>query len=289
MKATINNEIRFDKWKCGELLPSDVHLTVGYDMGWNKRSSGHKYDSSSGHGFLVGGRNKKIIGFKVLSKHCNECNALERKNLPNTPHECSKNHVGTSKSMETEAIFRLVTEAYFDRCFCVGVIISDDDSTMKANLKHSWQEKVEAGLMSRADWPRTAKGSKKKDNGRLPLDIPEPSFLADFNHRVKSLGKLIYSLAAASKSTSEVDKAFAARLKAYWGAMLKQIRHLSWEENQQEIINKMLAPLEHLFDNHQYCGDWCYAKKAKEENLLYIADESRPFYNIKTQKKCTIR
>jgi len=82
-----------------------------------------------------------------------------------------------------------------------------------------------------------------------------------------------------------VDKAFAARLKAYWGAMLKQIRHLNWEENEKEIKNKMLAPLEHLFDNHQYCGSWCYAKKAQTDDVLYIADENRPFYNIKKQNK----
>ena len=33
-------------------IASEVQLVVMYDMGWNKRSSGHKYDSISGHGFL---------------------------------------------------------------------------------------------------------------------------------------------------------------------------------------------------------------------------------------------
>jgi len=162
VKLTLNNNVRFQMWKRGELTSKDVKLTVGYDMGWNKRSSGHKYDSTSGHGFLVGGLTKKIVGFKVMSKHCNECNAWTNNDLPVPPHDCTKNHVGTSKSMETEAIFRLVTEAYFNRCFCISVIISDDDSTMKANLRHSWRELIDNGLLDPGNWPRTAGGAKKK-------------------------------------------------------------------------------------------------------------------------------
>ena len=42
------------------LTPEEVPLTVSYDMGWNKRSSGNKYDSISGHGFIMGGNTKKI-------------------------------------------------------------------------------------------------------------------------------------------------------------------------------------------------------------------------------------
>ena len=31
-----------------------IGLTASFDMGWNKRSSGHRYDSLSGHGFVIG-------------------------------------------------------------------------------------------------------------------------------------------------------------------------------------------------------------------------------------------
>ena len=37
-------------------------LTVTYEMGWQKRSSGRRYDSSSGHAFIIGARSKGIIG-----------------------------------------------------------------------------------------------------------------------------------------------------------------------------------------------------------------------------------
>ena len=38
-----------------------VKLTVTYDMGWQKRSSGRRYDSSSGNSFIIVGRSKGII------------------------------------------------------------------------------------------------------------------------------------------------------------------------------------------------------------------------------------
>ena len=37
-----------------------VILTISFDMGWQKRSSGHKFDSLSGHKFVIGARSKKI-------------------------------------------------------------------------------------------------------------------------------------------------------------------------------------------------------------------------------------
>ena len=38
--------------KQGEKIDSD-HLTVTFDMGWSKRSNGTRYDSKSGHAFIM--------------------------------------------------------------------------------------------------------------------------------------------------------------------------------------------------------------------------------------------
>ena len=38
-----------------------VKLSVSYDMGWQKRSSWRRYDSSSGHAFIIGASSKGII------------------------------------------------------------------------------------------------------------------------------------------------------------------------------------------------------------------------------------
>ena len=52
-----------------------VKLTVTYDMGWQKRSSVRRYDSSSGHAFIIGGRSKGIIGMVLYSKACQKCDS----------------------------------------------------------------------------------------------------------------------------------------------------------------------------------------------------------------------
>ena len=52
-----------------------VKLTVTYDMGWQKISSGRIYDSSSGHAFIIGARSKGIIGMVLYSKACRKCDS----------------------------------------------------------------------------------------------------------------------------------------------------------------------------------------------------------------------
>ena len=56
-----------------------VKLTVTYDMGWQKRSSGRRYGSSSGHVFIIGGRSKGIIGMTLYSKALQKCESAENR------------------------------------------------------------------------------------------------------------------------------------------------------------------------------------------------------------------
>jgi len=76
--ATIGAD-KFDDWKNKKLKANDVKLTISYDMGWNKRSSGNKYDSISGHGFVLGKNTKKILQHRVLSKVCSKCSIAAKK------------------------------------------------------------------------------------------------------------------------------------------------------------------------------------------------------------------
>ena len=48
-------------------------LTVSYDMGWQRRSSGNNYTSLSGHAFLIGGHTRRVIACVVFSKKCSIC------------------------------------------------------------------------------------------------------------------------------------------------------------------------------------------------------------------------
>lgn len=63
-------------------------LTVAYDMGWQKRSSGRKYDSLSGVGAVVGNKTKKILAFGVKQKDCRKCTYFMIKKLPIPDHRC---------------------------------------------------------------------------------------------------------------------------------------------------------------------------------------------------------
>ena len=69
----------YNNWKSKKIGARDkVGLTVSYDMGWNKRSSGHRYDSISGHAFIIGAYTRRIIGSVVFSKSCAVCNQRKK-------------------------------------------------------------------------------------------------------------------------------------------------------------------------------------------------------------------
>ena len=66
---------------------------------------------------------------------------------------------------------------------------------------------------------------------------------------------------------------------------MKQVRHMTWEKEEEEIKRKMLAPVEHLFGNHEYCGNWCYVLKALREKKRYLPDNNLPIYCKKANSK----
>ena len=156
-----------------------------YGIGWQKRSFGGRYDSSCGHAFIIGERSKGIIGMVLYSKAFRKCDAVEKRREEAEEHECPKNFEGSSKSMEASAILKMVEDAFYNRFFIIDVIVSDDDSTMRAVLKHPY---------------KGAQGQVlKSSKGKLHEDIPEPSFLADPSHRVKVVAKHIFSIVGESR------------------------------------------------------------------------------------------
>ena len=56
-------------------------LTVSYDMGWQRRSTGRKYNTLSGFGALVGNNGNKVLSFGVMQKDCRMCTLYTRKGL----------------------------------------------------------------------------------------------------------------------------------------------------------------------------------------------------------------
>ena len=68
-----------------------VIITVIYDMCWQKRSSGRRYESSSGHTLIICGGSKGIIGMVLYSKALPKCDDAEKRVLEAEEHEFPKN------------------------------------------------------------------------------------------------------------------------------------------------------------------------------------------------------
>ena len=145
--------------------------------------------------------------------------------------------------MEASAALELLLQLY-----ALGVeiefIVSDDDSTMRAHLKHI--------------------GAHQK--GKLPLHIPEPFFLCDPSHRIKVMVKDIFGLALASNSKSECQKIDALRLKKYLGCWIGKSKLLPFAEFKR--LSK--APVEHLFATHEWCSaEWCFSDELDQATEKY--------------------
>ena len=113
--------------------------------------------------------------------------------------------------MEASAILKMVEDAFYNRFFIIDFIVSDNDSTMRALLKHP---------------SKGARGQVLKSlKGKLHTEIPEPSFLADPSHWVKVVSKHIFSIVSGSRYLRcGCTKADALWLKKDWGYTIKNNR-----------------------------------------------------------------
>lgn len=247
---TQGEEDQLDSWKEGKCV---VGIHVSYDMGWQKRASGHKYDSSSGHGLVVGKHTSKILDYVVKVKNCRICNKhVKADNVPN--HDCVKNHHGSSKSMEVDGILEMVIRLHDEKNVRINSITADDDTTMIAHLTH----------------PLISNNGKQTNKGRLPTHIPIPIHQADPSHRKKVIGTHLYALATAPKKVSTVQKSDVEKILRNWGYMLSSIKHLDPKQDMGMVKKKAKAVLDHHFNIHKNCDvNWCYSLQAKQKGLTY--------------------
>jgi len=280
-------------------------LTVCYDMGWQRRSSGSAYNSMSGHAFLVGANSNKILKRIVFSKSCCTCARLDKKDpeaaaarraaepmgiLPTEGkgHRCPRNFNGSSKSMEPQGAVALLTDL-FDSGIAYGKeLVVDDDCSTKANTRHSFKAKVDAKVWENKEtcWPRR-NGNYLIDYGKLPLRVPEVEhYLADPMHRCKSFGRELFKLVEEKGKQLRFDKIDCARLKRNFTYWLRQ----NCNEPFHVFVYRFACVLEHHFGIHDFCkgkkeGGWCKYKgdeemmaKAREENRYHDKQMEAPLY-----------
>jgi hypothetical protein len=179
---------------------------------------------------------------------------------------CPKNYTGSSKGMEASRAAKIVSKLFAnvdDKCY-VANLVTDDDSSVCKVLTHSYREQLDALRITDAEWPRYKNGKRHPDNGSLPLLHAIIRFLADKGHRVCGYSRFLFAeaikLIANGCGCTKVD---AERMK----------RRLSWTlrlhcfGTNEEFQKAVLAVLEHHFNNHVFCGDWCQSANGTAEEL----------------------
>ena len=274
-------------------------LVGAYDMGWQKRSSGRDYASNSGHAVMVGMQSRRILCRIVMSKLCRICQTAET--LSNKrkeeavgekepkEHCCLRNYAGASGNMEPEALLRLLEQMYDGKKVVFGEIVTDDDSTMKAQCR--WSNADWLMHNNRTELPlelsKYGNLNPRKNSGCLRYPIPEPAWLGDLAHRTKSYKGVLFSTekkrAEDKKGLLKVD---AYRLATNFAFLTRKLSTLGLPCDQWSSHAK--AVVKHHFDDHTYCGSFCRRKKEsikqrKASGKFYRSKVHQP----KLYKLCT--
>jgi hypothetical protein len=89
-KMTLENHIRH-----GNTAVGCVGLSVEGDTRWDRRSSGHAYNSDSGASILVGNQSSRVVALECMSKRCRKC----KLGHAHASIYCPKNYEGSSEGM----------------------------------------------------------------------------------------------------------------------------------------------------------------------------------------------
>jgi hypothetical protein len=293
VRLTVKDDASFELWNDAlttGVLPTALYPKIGvsYDMAWQQRNSGHKYNSPSGHAIFVGKLSRKPLSLVIKSKLCNYCSAYRKKNPDMEPedeipmHPCTKNHVGSSSSMEPQACLEMAVSLFEDwRCVVDSICIDDDASTRSimrwSNADHMKNNKTDkVPMIAKSKGKNVGELQKRPDYGKLPGHIPEPVFVADPNHRVKVLTGELYNLESQTVANRfTMTKMDSSRIGKNFGYMVRTLPKLL----ECQYLDAAKAVIEHHFDEHKYCGEWCKRKSMTPEQAL----QSPRFYRDKTK------
>jgi hypothetical protein len=259
------------------MVEGRVGLSVQGDTRWDRRSSGHAYNSDSGSSILVGNHSSRVVALECMSKRCRMC----EHGLVHEAKLCPKNYTGSSKGMEAVGALRNVRKIWERGDSYVGTYVMDDDSTTRAVLSHPYKEMLHLGRITADQVPSRIKKSPKSDNGQLWLDHPEILPLADKNHRGKNFAKKIFQLAGAPAAVSTASNNDAERIKRNFNFWCR----LYWNETEEMFKWRSNAVVEHHFNDHRWCDPaWCavlnqdLAEKKKKQCKYRSKLEDMAFY-----------
>ena len=102
--------------------------SVSIDQDWQKWGVG--MNSRSGHSSMIGEFSKKVIDYQVKVKAgCRICEFSKRNKISTKVHKCGINHIGSSKSMESESAVIMLKRCEEKNIDIVGLTTDEDSST----------------------------------------------------------------------------------------------------------------------------------------------------------------
>jgi hypothetical protein len=174
-----------------------------------------------------------------------------------------------------------------ETCHHCPQICVDDDASTPALLK--WSNADYCINNSTDKPPQIRKRAKRKDgtikeyfedrpdSGKLPGHIPEPKWVANPNHRKKLFTKDLRAFKANTNierfGMSDMD---VTRLGKSYGYMIRGLKRLASEDL---FVPAGKAVVEHHYDNHEYCGQWCPRKRLTDHEKQL----SEKYYRCKTK------
>ena len=263
-------------------------ISVSTDMGWQQKGSGRAHSSTSGHEGLCAVLTRKFVDKAVKVKFCRICRLHGAKKAkvgeseeaaPVKPHDCTVNHVGSSGAMESAAAVEMIHNLYDTFHVKIQNIITDDDSSMQSHCRYSNDDHERA--YGERPMIETSRGlEERKDLGLLRYPIPELKFLGDPAHRKKLFRNRLYTyFQLGVKKNHGFREADLLRLVTNFSYMSRQLPHME----RSKWGDAAKATVEHHFDNHNYCGDFC--KRGKELAANAEAVLSNKIYRSKTVDK----
>lgn len=137
--------------KCDSILKKEgnkIGITLTSDGAWQKRVIGRSnFSSKTGHNFGVGAHSNKILSVQPYSQACRICEYAEKNGKAIRDHRCPRNFSTeqSSKSMEPAGGVQHCVDIFNSDANCyVRCLVTDDDATTRANVKHSLHDIVEA-------------------------------------------------------------------------------------------------------------------------------------------------
>jgi len=180
-------------------------------------------------------------------------------------HDCTINHDGASGAMEPVAALEMCIDLCTNKRVIVEKLIADDDSSVRSKLWWSNEDYMTNNNLT--DYPtyinRNFNVSRRPNTGGVPGHTPEPKWINDPNHQKKTLKGELCGLTSKTVDVKKgMTKSDCMQISTNFAYMMRTLPG----KDPNQFVDAAKAALEHHFDNHQCCGDFCRRRMRRRNN-----------------------